>query len=83
MVAKTLQLSPPKFFPIWIARGFTTYPDGHNFGNHFLRYATDRAIYGRLPIDNKNVHFFVTLFDAPAGDQITQTNIIIDRKSVV
>ncbi|XP_078171864.1 monooxygenase 1-like [Carex rostrata] len=68
MVAKTLQLSPPKFFPIWITRGFATYPDGHNFGNHFLRYATEKVIYGRLPIDDKNVHFFVTLFDAPAGD---------------
>ncbi|XP_078171866.1 monooxygenase 1-like [Carex rostrata] len=68
MVAKKLQLSPPNYFPIWITRGFTMYPEGHHFENHFLRVDTEKAVYGRIPIDDKNVHFFVTFFDAPAGD---------------
>ncbi|XP_078171867.1 monooxygenase 1-like [Carex rostrata] len=68
MVAKTLQLSPPKFFPAWITRGFTTYPEGHHFGNHFFRFETGKAVYGRIPIDDKNVHFFVNIFNEPTGD---------------
>jgi 2-polyprenyl-6-methoxyphenol hydroxylase-like FAD-dependent oxidoreductase len=68
VVGKSLQLAPPNFFPIWITRGFTTYPEGQPFGNHFLRLATDKAIFGRLPIDSKSIHFFVTHFDAPTGD---------------
>ncbi|KAJ4790428.1 3-hydroxybenzoate 6-hydroxylase 1 [Rhynchospora pubera] len=69
VVGKALQLAPPKYFPIWITRGFTTYPEGHPYGSHFLRLATpNNTIFGRLPIDDKNIHFFVTHFDAPAGD---------------
>ncbi|KAJ3675336.1 hypothetical protein LUZ60_004378 [Juncus effusus] len=69
IISKSLKLDRPKFFPIWITRGFTTYPEGHDFGNHFLRLAAPNGtIFGRLPIDDKTIHFFVTHFAEPPGD---------------
>ncbi|KAJ3681752.1 hypothetical protein LUZ60_014325 [Juncus effusus] len=69
LISKSLNMAPPKFFPIRTTRGLTTYPEGHNFGNHFLRLTTtDGTLFGRLPIDDKTIHFFVAQVIDPAGD---------------
>ncbi|KAJ3675335.1 hypothetical protein LUZ60_004377 [Juncus effusus] len=69
VISRSLNLAPPKFFPIWITRGFTTYPKGHNAVNHILRFvAPNGVVVGRAPIDGNTIHFFVTHFDDPAGD---------------
>ncbi|KAJ3679741.1 hypothetical protein LUZ60_017752 [Juncus effusus] len=69
IISKSLNLTPPKFFPMWITRGITTYPEGHDFENHFLRMVTPNGAYfGCQPIDNKTIHFFVAHSDDPAGD---------------
>ncbi|KAJ3675348.1 hypothetical protein LUZ60_004390 [Juncus effusus] len=69
VISKSLNLEPPKFFPIWTTRGLTTYPEGHDFGKHFLRLTTPNGtLFGRLPVDDKTIHFFVGHLVDPAGD---------------
>ncbi|XP_020684276.2 monooxygenase 1 [Dendrobium catenatum] len=59
VVAKKLGLKAPKISPICEARGFTNYPNGHSFGDQFLRLWGHNFLLGRAPINDKLVFWFV------------------------
>ena len=59
VIAKSLELQAPKVCPISAVRGFTSYSYGHSFDSHFIRLRGDGVAFGRLPIDEKLVHWFV------------------------
>lgn len=60
-VAKFLELSPLKLFPMWSVRGLTNYPQGHGFAHEFARMrAANNVIIGRIPIDQQLVYWFVS-----------------------
>ncbi|XP_066327677.1 monooxygenase 1-like [Miscanthus floridulus] len=68
VVAKYLGLSPAKSTPRTFLRGFTRYPHGHPFGDHFLRLRGKRFFVGRSPITDTLVSFFVACHIPSAGD---------------
>nr|CAD1842187.1 unnamed protein product [Ananas comosus var. bracteatus] len=59
IVAKSLGLVMPKSFPTWVLRGFTPYPDGHSFGTFFYRIRNKHLFLGRVPVDDRLVHWFI------------------------
>jgi hypothetical protein len=59
VVAKYLGMSPAKSAPRTFLRGFTRYPHGHPFGDHFLRLRGKRFFVGCSPITDTLVSFFV------------------------
>nr|XP_010930384.1 monooxygenase 1 [Elaeis guineensis] len=59
IISKSLGLKPPKSLTNCVIRGLTNYPNGHNIGNYFLRHLEGCMIFGRIPIDNNLVHWFV------------------------
>ncbi|KAL6629407.1 hypothetical protein ACP70R_029172 [Stipagrostis hirtigluma subsp. patula] len=57
VVAKFLGLKPVEFLPMWSTRGFTICPEGHEYGNHFLRITGDGVDFKVIPVDEKTVYF--------------------------
>ncbi|KAJ4968782.1 hypothetical protein NE237_015483 [Protea cynaroides] len=60
MVADWIDLKPSRRFNNCGVVGFTNYPDGHGFGNDFLRIRGDHIMVGRLPVDEKLIYWFVS-----------------------
>lgn len=60
-------LHPPSLLPLWITRGFTTYPNGHPFDNDLIRIESKDVIVGRMPITDNLVSFFLTHLHPPEG----------------
>ncbi|KAG2714001.1 hypothetical protein I3760_03G005700 [Carya illinoinensis] len=59
-VAHFLELKPKILLSLSETRGFTNYPSGHGFKMEFFQVSEDDNImFGRLPIDNKLVYWFV------------------------
>lgn len=71
IVAKSLQLKDPKLFPITVVRGFTSYQSPHSFGTHFLLIRCKHITFGRIPVNDKLVHWFIGLAN-PAGGKLTK-----------
>ncbi|KAL6650771.1 hypothetical protein ACP70R_009696 [Stipagrostis hirtigluma subsp. patula] len=65
VVAKFLGLKSVKYLPMWAARGFTVYPEGHNCGNRFQQLIGDRTNIRIIPIDNKAVNFTAIMSQPP------------------
>ncbi|GLT60522.1 hypothetical protein SLA2020_344930 [Shorea laevis] len=58
-VADFLELKPPKLSSKWTVRGLTCYPNGHGLPHEFVRFRGENFVVGRIPIDDKLVHWFV------------------------
>ncbi|KAJ1279559.1 hypothetical protein BS78_04G164700 [Paspalum vaginatum] len=68
VVAKYLGLSAPKSTPRAFLRGFTRYPHGHAFGDHFLRLRGKGFFVGRSPVTDNLVSFFVACSSPRSAD---------------
>jgi len=68
VVAKSLGLESPKLFPMYSVRGFTNYPTGHLYGSNGFRLREDQVSFGRIPVDDKLVYWFVGWRGTPKGD---------------
>lgn len=77
IVAKSLGLVTPKSFPTWVLRGFTPYPDGHSFGTFFYRIRNKHLFLGRVPVDDRLVHWFI----APMNPFKGNLNLHINKLS--
>ncbi|XP_057747570.1 monooxygenase 1-like [Arachis stenosperma] len=62
IVASMVGLRPVRFLPLstCVARGFTYYPDGHQFGAEFVMIIKDQVRLGRVPVSYNLVYWFVT-----------------------
>lgn len=67
VVAKFLALHRASLLPLWITRGFTTYPNGHPFDKNLIRIESEDVIVGRMPINDNLVSFFLTHLHPPEG----------------
>ncbi|KAI4324007.1 hypothetical protein L6164_023574 [Bauhinia variegata] len=61
VVADFIGLKPPSLFAIRALRGITSYPNGHEFPIEFLRIRGKKGILGMIPIDSKEVYWFLLL----------------------
>ncbi|KAJ4968969.1 hypothetical protein NE237_015670 [Protea cynaroides] len=59
VVSDWLDLKPPRLFNMCAVLGFTNYPEGHGFGNEYLRIRGDHILVGRFPINDNLIHWFV------------------------
>ncbi|WVZ74993.1 hypothetical protein U9M48_023101 [Paspalum notatum var. saurae] len=75
VVAKYLGLSVPKSTPRAFLRGFTRYPHGHPFGDHFLRLRGKGFFVGRSPVTDSLVSFFVACPNPPCADDVTRDDV--------
>ncbi|XP_042382123.1 monooxygenase 1-like [Zingiber officinale] len=79
IIAKSLQLKEPKVFPMAAVRGFTTYQSPHSFGTYFFRIRYKSITFGRIPINDKLVHWFIGLAN-PAGDHLSRKDLNFIKK---
>ncbi|KAG6659126.1 hypothetical protein CIPAW_03G011600 [Carya illinoinensis] len=84
-VAHFLELKPKILLSLSETRGFTNYPSGHGFKMEFFQVSEDDNImFGRLPIDNKLVYWFVNQKIKPkASIYSLVTCILVTRISAV
>ncbi|CAO2144331.1 unnamed protein product [Urochloa humidicola] len=61
MVAKFLGLSRPSQLPCLVILGLTTYPKGHPFGSEYLHLLGKGYAFGRIPVTENIVHFYVNM----------------------
>ncbi|XP_042476302.1 monooxygenase 1-like [Macadamia integrifolia] len=73
VVGDWLEWKPTRRFNLCGVVGFTTYPNGHGFGNEFVRIRGDHMMAGRLPIDEKLVYWFVARPRTPQGISLTKS----------
>lgn len=61
-IANMVGLHPTKFllFSTCVARGFTDYPNGHQFASEFVVMSRGQVQLGRIPVTEKLVYWFVT-----------------------
>ncbi|XP_043711237.1 monooxygenase 1-like [Telopea speciosissima] len=72
VVGAWLELKPTKRFNLCGVVGFTNYPNGHGFGNEFLRIRGDHMLLGRLPIDDKLIYWFVARPRTPQDTMVSK-----------
>ncbi|XP_042475581.1 monooxygenase 1-like [Macadamia integrifolia] len=72
VVGDWLELKPTKRFNLCGVVGFTNYPNGHGFGNEFVRIRGDNMMTGRLPIDEKLVYWFVARPRTPQDTMVSK-----------
>ncbi|XP_020246381.1 uncharacterized protein LOC109824247 [Asparagus officinalis] len=70
VVAKSLGLEAPRLFQMNAVRGLTNYPNGHIYGNTGFRLIGDQLIFGRIPIDDKLVFWFVAWRDHSTDSEV-------------
>ncbi|KAF3440930.1 hypothetical protein FNV43_RR19216 [Rhamnella rubrinervis] len=61
VVAQYLKLKPKKVFPKCGVRGLTSYPNGHGLPPEIVRIYTDDMLFGRSPINENEVYWFLLL----------------------
>ncbi|XP_009618248.1 monooxygenase 1-like [Nicotiana tabacum] len=61
VVSSFLGVKPTKTFRISAIRGLTSYPNGHSFPLEFVRLISGQTKFGRLPINDKLVHWFINV----------------------
>ncbi|XP_010930385.2 monooxygenase 1 isoform X1 [Elaeis guineensis] len=59
VISKSLGLGSLNSLPNCVIRGLTNYPNGHNLKSRFLRHLDGYMAFGRIPIDDNLVHWFV------------------------
>lgn len=67
IVANAVGLSPPRTSSMCVVRGLTTFENGHRLKNEFIVLAKDGLQLGRMPIDDKQVYWFMTRKWTPRG----------------
>ncbi|XP_009361911.2 monooxygenase 1-like [Pyrus x bretschneideri] len=60
IVSNVMGVKAPNIFRICVIRGFTRYPDGHEFGSEFTLTRKDDTQVGRLPMTKNLVYWFMT-----------------------
>ena len=62
IVADMVGLRPMRLllFSTCVARGFTNYPNGHQFASEFVVISRGQVQLGRIPVSDKLVYWFVT-----------------------
>ncbi|KAK9270054.1 hypothetical protein L1049_025627 [Liquidambar formosana] len=60
LIAKFLGMNSTKLFSTCVVRGFRSYQRGHEFENEFLIMSREHIQFGRMPINDKLVYWFVT-----------------------
>ncbi|CAL5413828.1 unnamed protein product [Camellia sinensis] len=83
VVADFLELKPPKAFPLSTVRGLTKYPSGHAFAHEFVRMRRNNIMVGRVPIDDKSVHWMVGQQSTPKGYARALQNPDLIRQSTL
>ncbi|KAF0932142.1 hypothetical protein E2562_008673 [Oryza meyeriana var. granulata] len=84
VVAKHLGLSSLSQLPLFDVLGFTSYPEGHPFGTEILHIMGDDLDFGRIPVNENLVHFFLSrsIPDYSTGmdiDETTTTEYILEK----
>ncbi|KAI3912622.1 hypothetical protein MKW92_005469 [Papaver armeniacum] len=59
VVSELIGLKPAKSFSTCGVRGFTSYPSGHGLSNEFARFRKDNRLFGRMPVDDNLLYWFV------------------------
>ncbi|XP_026435210.1 monooxygenase 1-like [Papaver somniferum] len=59
VVSELIGLKPAKSFSTCGVRGFTSYPSGHGLSNEFIRIRKDNRLFGRMPVDDNLLYWFV------------------------
>ncbi|XP_043711238.1 monooxygenase 1-like [Telopea speciosissima] len=72
VVGDWLKLKPTKRFNLCGVVGFTNYPNGHGFGNEFVRIRGDHILAGRIPIDDKLIYWFVARPRTPHDTMVSK-----------
>jgi len=54
-------------FSTCVARGFTKYPNGHQFPREFAMISRGQVQLGRIPMTHKLVYWFVTRLNIAQG----------------
>ncbi|CAL5413827.1 unnamed protein product [Camellia sinensis] len=83
VVADFLELKPPKAFPLSVVRGLTKYPSSHAFPHEFVRMWRNNIMVGRVPIDDKSVHWMVRQQSTPKGYARALQNPDLIRQSTL
>ncbi|CAL5416721.1 unnamed protein product [Camellia sinensis] len=82
VVADFLELKPPKAFPLSVVRGLTKYPSGHAFAHEFVRMRRNNIMVGRVPIDDKSVHWMVGQQSTPKDARALQNPDLIRQSTL-
>ncbi|XP_027912073.1 monooxygenase 1-like [Vigna unguiculata] len=69
-------------FSTSVARGFTNYPNGHQFASEFVVMSKGQVQLGRLPVTDKVVYWFVTRLRTSKDSKIWQDPVLI-RQSLM
>ncbi|KAJ4967738.1 hypothetical protein NE237_014439 [Protea cynaroides] len=72
VVGDWLNLKPTRRFNICGVVGFTNYPEGHGFGNEFLRIMGDHIVVGRFPINETLIYWFVARPRTPQDTTVSK-----------
>ncbi|KAJ1426493.1 hypothetical protein SESBI_10236 [Sesbania bispinosa] len=69
ITANIVGLHPTKLllFSTCVARGFTNYPNGHQFASEFVVMSRGNVQLGRIPVTDKLVYWFVTRLRSSQG----------------
>ncbi|XP_043696448.1 monooxygenase 1-like isoform X2 [Telopea speciosissima] len=82
VVADWLGLKAAKQFSLCALRGFTNYPNGHGFNNEFFRIRKNNTTLGRIPIDDKLVHWFIGRLWTPQDSKISKEGKLIRDSTI-
>lgn len=66
-----LQRSNFLLFLTCVARGFTNYPNGHQFGSEFVMMVRGHVQLGTIPVTEKLVYWFLTRPKTSQGHSLT------------
>ncbi|KAK7341057.1 hypothetical protein VNO80_23981 [Phaseolus coccineus] len=69
-------------FSTCVARGFTNYPNGHQFASEFVMMSRGQVQLGRLPVTDKLVYWFVTRLRTSRDSTIWKDPVLI-RQSLM
>ncbi|KAK2995568.1 hypothetical protein RJ640_000044 [Escallonia rubra] len=82
VIADFLELKPTKLFSLLSVRGLTNYPDGHTFGQEFVRMMKKNTLTGRIAIDDKLVYWFVSRHSTLTGGEVSNNPELIRQSTL-
>ncbi|KAK3010374.1 hypothetical protein RJ639_012599 [Escallonia herrerae] len=82
VIADFLELKPTKLFSLAAVRGLTNYPDGHTFGQEFVRMMKNNTLTGRIAIDDKLVYWFVAQHSTLTGSEVSNNPELIRQSTL-
>ncbi|XP_048131161.1 monooxygenase 1-like [Rhodamnia argentea] len=81
-VLKYLHMNPTKFSATSAIRGFTSYPEGHEFENLFIIARKEQVLLGRVPVNDTLVYWFVTRLWTSIDSKISENQQLIKMSSL-